>query len=1503
MRSVPWGNGDKFGSVLSLASMHSVLLLLLLIAGFLTSQRAQADCGPEGSGVGGGEACTDPQSALEAASHGPLHPVDQAWCDSVLPGSTYRVYADGPYIYDASSSNPDHYRGYGSCWTEAGGDYNIRDTVFTYPKGMYAPPVDPEKNKGPRPPKDCYGDPINAATGNNYKCKTEFRGTGLFPLEFTWTYNSFGGSSVDGSVDLTVGANRTHTYHRRLRVTTVGSATIASLTRPDGNTVRFTRSGSDWTRESALDGILTSTRDGSGQVTSWSYMNTLNEIERFSAGGLLQSIVSPGGYVQTLSYDASQRLASVTDSSGRQLTFAYNANDRLASLGLPDGKAIHFAYDSDDNLSVVTQPDAVTETYLYNESNRTSGANLPHAMTGELNNDGTRYVTTSYDVSGRAIATYLGNGVDNYQATYSPSADGTHVATSITTSSGITRAINLRTVNLNGGRLVPSSIVENCAGCPSTTESFAFDRNGRPDLTTDSRGVVTDEDFDDEGLLIRKVVAKGKPEQQTTVIAWDTYFRVPTQVDIGGQRQKFAYNARGQVIAKCTIDGAVSSAMSYSCGASANAPTGVRQTTKTYCESADIAAGICPTIGLLISENGPRTDAGVSDVTTYSYYMSDDPACALSTTTCPHRKGDLWKTTNPLGQATQFLRYDGAGRVMSTMSINGVTTDIEYDPRGRVAAIKVRGADSASETDDAITAIEYHFDGQQAKVTQPNGTYLLFGYDDARRMTDVTDSLGNSKHFTLDGSGNVTKTETKDVNGALTRVAASVFNGLGQLTRSLNAANQATTYSYDAGGSPDITTDPLNHARNEDVDSLGRLIKVVQDVGNIAATTQYQYDVRDNLTRVIDPKGLSTISTYNGLNDLTQLSSPDTGLTKFSYDSAGNRVSQTAASGVITNYSYDALNRLTQTSYPSASSLTATFTFDVVNPICGTGESYAKGHLTKMTDASGNTQYCFDRFGNLTRKQITNNSVISTYIFGYTLSGALKTVTYPSGMMVGYSRNGAGKINQVSATQGATTKTLANNVSYMPFGPLSRLEFPNQPGGSAGVPLTQTRLFDQDYAIKAVGGLNYQVDSVGNITSIGDAFGRNVFSYDSLNRLTAVIDDDVGQSVYAFTYDATGNRTSKKIGTGAVQTYGYLGTSHRLNSVGSTSRSYDVLGNTSQTASSRIYTYDARNRMIDMRTGSASSKIVSQYQYNGKQERVRKYKGTTDQASYAYGEFGQLLSIKRGAITQEIIWLDDTPIGVSQNGTLHGVLTDHLRAPRQVFELDSQKRVWAWSSLDDGFGENLAAQDPDANGVQFVFDMRLPGQLFDSESGLHYNYRRDYEPVTGRYLESDPIGLSGGISTYGYVSSSPLRFTDPSGLVRWTGTMNIKTLLTGTTGVFELNSDCVNHREANVVVRYVGPSSGASLPAGGAIGKITLEDHATTVDVNNLTGSSGIVSSGIQVGPLGFSLGAEIKLGNAVAFNSDIQDENSFDAGLSMSVGTAQIVGGTGIRTPCKCKK
>ncbi|MES9976466.1 MAG: RHS repeat-associated core domain-containing protein, partial [Candidatus Thiodiazotropha sp.] len=87
-----------------------------------------------------------------------------------------------------------------------------------------------------------------------------------------------------------------------------------------------------------------------------------------------------------------------------------------------------------------------------------------------------------------------------------------------------------------------------------------------------------------------------------------------------------------------------------------------------------------------------------------------------------------------------------------------------------------------------------------------------------------------------------------------------------------------------------------------------------------------------------------------------------------------------------------------------------------------------------------------------------------------------------------------------------------------------------------------------------------------------------------------------------------------------------------------------------------------------------------------------------------------------------------------------------------------------WQAHYQPFGEIEELTDVDGNGEVFAFNLRYPGQYHDRESGYYYNYFRDYDPITGRYLQSDPIGLAGGFNTYAYVGGNPLFYYDSDGL-------------------------------------------------------------------------------------------------------------------------------------------
>jgi RHS repeat-associated protein len=184
------------------------------------------------------------------------------------------------------------------------------------------------------------------------------------------------------------------------------------------------------------------------------------------------------------------------------------------------------------------------------------------------------------------------------------------------------------------------------------------------------------------------------------------------------------------------------------------------------------------------------------------------------------------------------------------------------------------------------------------------------------------------------------------------------------------------------------------------------------------------------------------------------------------------------------------------------------------------------------------------------------------------------------------------------------------------------------------------------------------------------------------------------------------------------------------------------------------------------------------FEYNGKGERVSKgwVGGKFTATRYLYNESGAVAVFEDSNPAQEtatskaIIYIDQLPVGIMDNKSLFPIETDHLGTPRVVS--DGNQAIWRWELVSgntvnggsNAFGDRPANEDPDGDGKTYRFDLRFPGQIHDPETGLHYNYFRDYEPGTGRYVESDPIGLWSGPSTYGYTWASPLRWFDPFGL-------------------------------------------------------------------------------------------------------------------------------------------
>ncbi|MFZ6779017.1 RHS repeat domain-containing protein [Undibacterium sp. Ji83W] len=122
------------------------------------------------------------------------------------------------------------------------------------------------------------------------------------------------------------------------------------------------------------------------------------------------------------------------------------------------------------------------------------------------------------------------------------------------------------------------------------------------------------------------------------------------------------------------------------------------------------------------------------------------------------------------------------------------------------------------------------------------------------------------------------------------------------------------------------------------------------------------------------------------------------------------------------------------------------------------------------------------------------------------------------------------------------------------------------------------------------------------------------------------------------------------------------------------------------------------------------------------------------------------------------------PVAVTKNvPKMYDIHTDHLNTPRVIAD-NTETEVWRWDSAP--FGEMLPNEQPQNNASKFVWNQRFPGQYYDEETGFHYNYFKDYDSQSGRYVQSDPIDLKGGINVFAYVTGNPVGYMDPFGLVK-----------------------------------------------------------------------------------------------------------------------------------------
>ena len=1139
------------------------------------------------------------------------------------------------------------------------------------------------------------GNPISA----NYANKIETVQLGV--ANFSMQYQGEGTATTRR-----LGRRWTHSFDRTLAVFETSSAFLAVTSpvihamRDDSTHWRFPSSANEVHATGFSQAKLLKTATG--------YRLTLpdDSVELYTASGRLLSISTRAGVVQTLNYEANPpasqepKLLSVIDSYGRTLTFTYNAAN--ATLGANNistvtdhlGNTVSYTYDAANNLATVTYPGGGIKTYLYNEQALTANTNLPNAMTGIVDETGTRFATYQYDNQGRAVSTEHAGGVEKYQLNYTTP----YQQTIVTDPLGTARTYNFQTIL---GVVKTTGVSQPCPTCGgSNAQATTYDASGNVASRTDFNGVQTTYLYDlTRNLETSRTEAAGTANQRTISTTWHATYRLPLTITepaaaatVGGAAgtrfTQFSYDASGNPLQKDVT-------------APKNDGSGSNETRSwkwTY-----------NTLGQVLTATDP-----LNQTTTTAYYAATDAASPPRWT-----MGDVQSITNAAGHVSTFNEYDANGRMLKMTDPNGLVSTMGYHPRGWLTS---RSVDNGSTVE--TTFYSYDDVGQLTRVVQPDGASLFYAYDDAHRLVGMSEQQsgasiaangalriqlgnlsGNKILYTLDNMGNRVTEAHYGPSGTLKKQKQRAIDALNRLQQDIGGTTYAaaptsavTQYGYDSNGNLTSSTDPLGRVTGNQYDALNRLLAVIDPANGSAAPTLYSFDAANNLVQVTDPKGLSTRYTYNGYGNVMKLDSPDTGVMQMRYDSVGN-LSARLDAGEISNgtgrcivHRYDTLNRIASTRYFAASntatntpttcfadplpaatlaSAAETVTYGYDNGGVSEGGAGGIGRLTRLTDGSGSTVYVYDKNGRVLKKTQTISGVTNpaqSISYSYNAAGQLASLITPSGQGIVYSYGAPS-----SASPGRVTGLSVNGVDvvkgvvYEPFGPNGGWSWGNHGALISGSTINQhLRVFDRDYRPTVIASdpqgysRSLSWDAANRIVQQNDGAQTNPsaalsqsYGYDALDRLIGFTPGPGSAlSAQQFSYDPIGNRLSLKLAPESTastpantQSYVYASANHRLQSIsGQSNKAYgfDASGNliNESGASSLSYTLDAKNRVQKVQVGANATDSVS-YVINALGQRVRKLAsgaqggGSSTASATATSKTARFLYDERGRLLGE----------------------------------------------------------------------------------------------------------------------------------------------------------------------------------------------------------------------------------------------------------------------------